>query len=114
MVPVVRLVSLLSVGCACVALGCGTASETDAAVAAAPPAGADVVFDREGVPGPWWRRGATMEMFEDSLGGCLARGREARSGAADPADAAYRGFLECMKQHSWVRGLPPGPTARAQ
>ena len=111
--PKARVLALLCLGpFACAVLSaCGPdagATQGDG-VASPPPASgsAHLLFDREGVPGPWWRNGATLEMFEEELSGCLARGREARVGADDPADAAYRGFLSCMERHSWVRGLPP-------
>lgn len=92
-------------------LACGAPPEERVAVDAAPPPGVDLVFLREGVPGPWWRRGASQQMFDDELGLCLRRSNRARSesGNGDPADSAYRSFLECMEQHSWVRGLPPNP-----
>ncbi|MGH0030971.1 MAG: hypothetical protein ACQGVC_14350 [Myxococcota bacterium] len=98
---------------ALVLLACGSAAEKAGSVEAAPPpAGADLVFQREGVPGPWWRSGATQEMFDAEHRLCLARSREARREAAargdgQPADAAYRSFLECMERYSWNRGLPP-------
>ena len=93
-------------------LACGAPAEGRVGVDAAPPPGADLLFVRDGVPGPWWRRGATLDMFEDELELCLRRSNEARSqsGNGDPADAAYRSFLECMQEHRWVRGLPPKPS----
>jgi hypothetical protein len=74
-------------------------------VETAPPSQIPQAFERVGVPGPWWRRGATREAFDVEHRVCLARSREARTAAAggDPADAAYRAFLECMAQHSWSR-----------
>jgi len=92
-------------GLALLWLGCG-AGDGSRAVEAGPPPGTRLVFQRDGVPGPWWRDGATQEMFDAEHRICLARSREARAGA-DPADAAYRAFLECMQQRSWSRGLPP-------
>jgi hypothetical protein len=88
---------------------CGAPADPQAAVEAAPPPGADLLFAREGVPGSWWRHGASQDMFDAELGVCLARSKRARAapGSLDPADAAYRSFLECMDRHHWVRGLPP-------
>ncbi len=102
----VAIVALLS-------LGCGAPDDGGATVGAAPPAGAHIIFQLEGVPGPWWRPGGQGDAFEAEHRACLARSREARArpGQADPADAAYRGFLECMVERGWVRGLPPAPQA---
>lgn len=67
-------------------------------------------YEREGLPGPWWREGATREMFETEQRLCLTASRDARAGADDPADAAYRAFLGCMQTSRWTRGLPPQST----
>jgi len=90
------------------AFACGGAEGETAAVGAAPPA-AHIVFQVDGVPGPWWRPGGTGDTFETDHRVCLVRSRDARNrpGEHDPADAAYRGFLDCMRQLGWVRGLPP-------
>jgi hypothetical protein len=95
-------------GVALLGLGCGT-GDPSRPVQAGPPPGERLIFQREGVPGPWWRDGATQEMFDAEHRVCLARSQEARTDAsgANPADAAYRAFLECMRQRSWSRSLPP-------
>lgn len=96
-------------------LSCGAPDDGGAKVGAAPPAGAHIIFQLDGVPGPWWRPGGQGDAFEAEHRDCLARSREARAqpGQADPADAAYRSFLACMVKHGWVRGLPPSPQAAA-
>ena len=96
-------------------LACGAPDDGAATVGAAPPAAAHILFQFEGLPGPWWRPGGSGDAFEAEHRGCLARSREARTrpGRADPADAAYRSFLACMVELGWVRGLPPAPQATA-
>jgi hypothetical protein len=91
---------------------CGPAESALPPVAAA-PARPEPFFEREGVPGPWWRDGATPEMFESEHRACLRASGEARRGAEDPADAAYRAFLACMETARWQRGLPPSRPRRA-
>lgn len=108
MIPSLR--SLARVAVALALLGCGDAPRGER-VEAGPPTSRPAVYERDGVPGPWWREGATEEMFDAEHRLCLARSREARgeAGADRAADAAYRAFLECMQQQSWQRGLPPLP-----
>jgi len=73
----------------------------------APPAH----FSRVGLPGPWWREGATREHFDREARTCVSESGAARRGAEDPADAAYRAFLDCMEARRWMRGVPPLPPA---
>lgn len=89
-------------------LGCG-AGDAPPPVESAPPEDERLAFQREGIPGPWWRTGASQATFDVEHRACLARSREARRRAADgdPADAAYRAFIECMQRQDWRRGLPP-------
>jgi len=97
----------------CVGSGCDRgavpegASPQPAALAPAPRA-----FELHGAPGPWWREGATDAAFAAESRACLAHSREARRRAAEDAraDAAYRGFLDCMLRGGWRRG-PRAPDA---
>jgi len=88
------------------AAACGAPDDGSTSIAAM-PRGPDLIFEREGVPGPWWRRGATADQFETEHRACLSQSRAARAGAEDPADAAYRTFLACMEHTRWRRGPPP-------
>lgn len=90
-------------------LACGP-SEAPASVATAPP-GPPTFFSREGLPGPWWREGGAREPFDRDASHCVKQSRAARRGAKDPADAAYRAFLDCMEARRWGRGVPPRPPA---
>ena len=96
---------------------CGSESRGPESVDAAPPSAVAIIFERDGLPGPWWRTGATQEAFDTEHRVCLARareaGEEARSRGHDRADATYRGFLACMEQTAWNQGLPPKPLAEA-
>ena len=105
--PLLSSAGAILVGWLC--LSCGSASDDAMPVDAGPPPPATLVFHRDGVPGPWWREAATQELFDAEHRVCLARSREARASAGEDgrADAAYRSFLECMKQTGWTRGLPP-------
>jgi hypothetical protein len=88
---------------------------TDGPEAAAPAvsSGAErpAAFTRHGVPGPWWRAAATEIDFDRDVRACLGESRRARAGVGDPADAAYRAFLDCMGGRSWRRGGTPPPSA---
>ena len=90
------------------ALGCEPAPATDAAQGHGPGA-VPLVHDVFGVPGPWWRAGATPDEFAAEMAACRRVSREARerAGGGDPLDAAYRSFLECMEKRGWNRGIPP-------
>jgi hypothetical protein len=88
-------------------------SEPNPPAVAAAPARPEPFFEREGVPGPWWREGASSDMFEREHRACLRASHRARAQAKDPADAAYRTFLACMETGQWTRGLPPARPASA-
>jgi hypothetical protein len=104
-----------SIASCCIAIplsGCneGATSSQTADVAAPAPGPPSVFSGGDGVPGPWWRHGATRAEFKVDLRVCRDRSVEARQNASDdPPDAAYRAFLECMTEFTWNRGGPPGP-----
>jgi hypothetical protein len=98
-----------------VCVGC-TAGEASGPppVSAAPPSEV-VVFVREGIPGPWARKGTTREDFERELRECRDRSSDARASAenGDGADLAYRTFLDCMRAFRWTRGFQPADAPKA-
>lgn len=71
---------------------------------------APTVHTAFGLPGPWWRAGASAEDFDAGVGACRRQSTAARDAAAggDALDAAYRAFLACMERDGWTRGRPPG------
>jgi hypothetical protein len=73
-----------------------------------------IAYGMEGVPGPWWRHGASRADFDGDMRTCRDRSTEARRSAHPDLrlDAAYRAFLDCMLQDGWTRGSP-GPGALA-
>ncbi len=79
----------------------------EAAAQSAPPP--VTAFNAFGMPGPWWRAGASAEEFDLDLRTCRSESSAARArpGEADPLDAAYRSFLGCMERLAWTRGRPP-------
>lgn len=90
----------------CAALACGADGEP----APAPdPDSTPIAFTAHGLPGPWWRPGASGQEFRAESRACRQRSAEARrrNGARDPMDAAYRAFLDCMGESGWTRGSPP-------
>ena len=91
------------------ALGCGEAAGTSAVGdVSAPVPERPSAFVVEGVPAPWWRKGAGRTDFEVDLRTCRDRSAAARKSASeDPPDAAYRAFLTCMGELAWTRGAPP-------
>ncbi len=80
------------------------------------PIGLPTPFSFEGIPGPWWKLGATRAHFESDLRTCRDRSTEARQAAEAGAGhaAAYRTFLECMIDHAWNRGVPASPAPLLQ
>ena len=102
---------LLGFALLCLALGCsaGTESPEPPPVGLAPPSWPPAVHFRYGFPGSWWRPGATEVDFGTGLRTCRAESATARSSdpEVDPADLAYRGFLDCMGRLEWTRGAPP-------
>lgn len=89
--------------------GCSAQESALAAVVSAPPQSTRPgVFSGEGLPGPWWQRGASRDDFDRDQRSCRARSTEARDRAVeDRSDAAYRAFLDCMVELAWTRGAPP-------
>jgi hypothetical protein len=109
------MIRLESIASCCIAIFLASCSEGTshgeiADVAAPAPAAPSAFNGGDGVPGPWWRHGASREEFNSDLVDCRGRSVEARSNASeDPPDAAYRAFLACMSELAWSRGAPPAP-----
>jgi hypothetical protein len=98
------------VAAAIAALACQACDDgATSAANAAPTEAGPLVFARHGVPGPWYRAGATRAQFDGESLLCLGRSREARVSAppGTGADAAYRSFLHCMEEQRWTRGGDP-------
>ena len=95
---------------AAAALGIACAGEASDATTGVPDP-APTVHNAFGMPGPWWRAGASVERFDVEVKACRGESSAARerAGEADPLDAAYRAFLSCMEKHGWKRGRPPQP-----
>lgn len=72
-----------------------------------PPA-TPLAFTAHGLPGPWWRVGASPREFQRDSRACRTQSSQARQRASrDRLEAAYRAFLECMEARRWQRGSPP-------
>ena len=98
-------VQILAATFGAVLLACGPGGETSRP---AEPAATPLVFTAHGLPGPWWRVGASPKEFQRDTRSCRQQSSKARQRAASNAlEAAYRAFLECMEGRRWKRGLPP-------
>jgi len=94
---VAALVALLS--------GCAERRETRRPVEPPPT---PLAFTAHGLPGPWWRVGASPRDFQGDSRACRSQSSRARERASrDALEAAYRAFLDCMEARLWQRGVPP-------
>jgi len=67
-----------------------------------------LAFTAHGLPGPWWRIGASPREFQRDSHACRSQSTRARERARrDALEAAYRAFLDCMEARRWQRGSPP-------
>ena len=72
-----------------------------------PPA-TPLAFTAHGLPGPWWRLGASPREFQRDSRTCREQSSRARERATrDARETAYRAFLDCMEARMWQRGTPP-------
>jgi len=83
------------------------AEEREAPGPPEPPA-TPLAFTAHGLPGPWWRLGASPREFQRDTRTCREQSSQARERATrDTREAAYRAFLDCMAARMWQRGTPP-------
>jgi hypothetical protein len=88
-------------------LACGQAAEAPRPVGPPPT---PLAFTAHGLPGPWWRAGASPRDFQRDSRACRAQSSRVRERVTrDALEAAYRAFLDCMEARLWQRGTPPSP-----